>query len=269
MPGEQGARSSSKVVRKPRQLDWHKLPSLIAGAVLTISLVYLSTLSTNPKIASQKLDDSSAVLLRDQKTYQTAAQDILEHSILQRNKITFDSKKFDQQMRARFPEVNATAVTLPIMARRPVVELVIARPALIVTAGSKTVLVDVEGRVVALAGDVKNLQQLSLPVVVDENESNVEIGKGLLPKQSVDFITTFTTLLNDQQIAVESVRIPKTASEAQIKVKDKNYVIKTSLLSDPRQTAGTYFALLKQISKDKTSPTDYIDLRVEEKAYIK
>lgn len=263
-------RGAALTRKDPRQfLTWQKLPALGMTLVIVICGVYLSTLSTNPKIVDQNGPGQASVLLRDQSVYKTKAEQILKRSISNRSKITFDSTDIDKQMRQAFPEITATAVTLPLMGRRPIVELVVAQPQLILTNSSGSYVLDANGRAVAERSEVQAPEKLQVPVVGDQTNSKIELGKGALSSQSVTFITAFVRTLAERQITVNSVTLPAAASEVQLKIDGQNYYIKASLLSDPRQAAGAYLAITKKLSSEGATPSEYIDLRVEEKVFVK
>ncbi len=245
---------------------WQHVPTYLIGIVLVVSVIYSVTLSTNPRLVVK--NDRYSSLLHNQAVYQEAAAKALSDNLMSRTKITFDSSDFDKRMKQQFPELTATAVTLPLMGRRPVVEVVVGQPALVIRSSSGQFLLDSTGRVIAKLS-MKQLDSLTLPIVDDQGNQSYELGKGGLPSQSVEFITTFITELAQDNMKVQSVQLPPTASEAQFKLDSETYYIKTSLQTDVRIAAGSYLALKQKLDSERAKPAEYVDVRVEEKVYYK
>lgn len=271
MPSDQlsGKRGQEVKRRRTPAISWRQLPSIFISLTMFVCFFYLTTLSSDPRIADQVVSTQKSSLLREPSVYRQAAQRILERSLVNKSKITFNSSDFDKRMRAEFPEISATAVTLPIMGRRPVVELVIARPQIVLVTAQGSYLVDGQGRAVADAKDIKNLEKLSLPTVGEQAGTTVKLGEGVLPSQTVTFITTFVTQLASRGIKVTSITLPQAASEVQVRFEGAAYALKASLLTDPRQSAGAFLATKKRLDAENIVPSEYVDVRVEEKVFYK
>src|SRR5690242_990696 len=98
-PLERGAQN------KPNyQSKWLYIPSFIAAAALIISIGYIFSLSTTPKV--NIVMDSSEVGLHDIGTYQQAANSALSSSWLNHSKFTIDTGNVSRQLKQQFPELN-------------------------------------------------------------------------------------------------------------------------------------------------------------------
>lgn len=245
------------------------LPVLLAGAALFIGICYILTLSTNPKVVAVNAGSRSQ-LLRSQTEYQQAAEKLLSHSLSSRTKITIDANGFEQAMKKLFPELSNVTLTLPIMGRRPIVELQAAQPALILQVDhGDSFVIDTSGKAIMPANMLGDAKALNLPTVLDQSGLPVEVGKGVLTADEVEFITVVLAQLKAKNIEVESLTLPTVASELHLKPAGQPYYVKFDLQSDPKAAAGSYLAVKQKLDQDHVTPKEYIDVRVDEKAYYK
>lgn len=266
------AATSEPRIKKPTEnrlvsrYNWRHIPSLFALSAVLVSVVYLSTISPNPRLILIG-QNNGPDLLRDSKVYHQAAQKILSNSLADKSKLTIDSDGFSKEMQAQFPELLDVAITMPLMGRRPVVELVAAEPVLRLTAQNESYLLDSNGRVLIRAKDVAGVA--GLPEVRDQADVKAEVGKAILPGDSVAFITTFVNQLKAQKITIGEMTLPAKASELQVKLKDKPYYIKANLQTNPLVAVGQLLATKQKLEAEHKVPGEYIDVRVEEKVFVK
>lgn len=261
------AREGRGVLPTPGWQKWRYLPSYLAFVAVLVSIVYLLSVDVNPKIVVPV--SNTPGLLREQNVYQQAAQDILKSSIFNRSKITIDTLGVQREFERQFPEIEAASILLPITARRPVITLQPAEPALIIVTSGKQHIVDAHGRVILAASEATKAATAGLPVVVDESGLPAELGQTVLPRATSDFIITLVAQLQAKKLVVQSLTLPTLANELHIRIADQPYVLKFNTLNDARTSAGTFLALKLKLDADKTTPSEYIDLRVEERAYYR
>ena len=260
-----GLRKSSQTIK---QLRWRHLPSVVAMLAVLLSVGYLSTISPNPRLVLLGQSDG-ANLLRAKQDYVAASQDILKRNIADKSKITIDSAGFSREMKQRFPELSDVAITLPLMGRRPVVEVVASQPVLRISSQGQTYLLDAGGKALIKQTDASNIAQTRLFEVKDQSNLPLDVGKGALPKESVTFITTFINQLVQTGLAPSEISLPAKASELQVRLKDASYYLKASVMTDPRVAAGQFLAVKKRLEAEGKKPSEYIDVRIEEKVYVK
>lgn len=267
----QGARSTKVNKKSAPGIKWQQIPSILMSIALVASIGYVLSLSSSPKVVVRNAaSDPGSVFLRERAIYEEASQKVLESSILNRSKVTIDTAGFDRKMREKFPELSVASVTLPLMGRRPIVELVVVKPAMILSIkNDKTYILDEDGRAIIPVNEAKGIGSLQLPVVADESGDSFKAGEGVLTKQSVTFITTFVNQLSARKVKVSTITLPPLASEVQFKVDGQQYYIKASLMTDARQAAGSYLAMKAKLESDKVTPAEYIDVRVDEKVFYK
>lgn len=243
-------------------------PSLLAGIALVVCMVYVATLDTSPKIQSVS-GRHGKTLVQNASSYEDEAAEILARSILNRSKLLIDTDKVAEDLRAAFPELGDISVVVPLVSRRPIIEVRPTQPALIAASSEGAFIVDTEGRVLAKANEVDSSIRDPLPIVRDESGLSIEQGKILLPKETVSFIREVAGQLQAGKIEVESLTLPAVVNELHVRVAGKAYYVKFDIRGEGRGQAGTYLAVKERLEKDNKTPAEYIDVRVSEKAFYK
>jgi len=253
-------------VSKPPLL--HRLPSWIAAVAIFVSIAYLLTLTTTPRIVAANSSGTSS-LLRANAVYKQAASQILGFSLLNRLKFTIDTSGFEQSMKNKFPELSQASITLPLIGRQPVVELAASQPAILINSAGTTFALDSGGKAIIAASDLANLGQRQLPTVTDQSNVPVTLGKGVLTADEVNFIAVLNAQLIGQKLSIDSIMLPQVANELQVRLKGSPYYVRFDMENDPKQSAGTLAALKVNLDANHIVPSEYIDLRIPERAYYK
>lgn len=254
----------------PPRFSWRHLPLLFVAMSSLAFVLSILSLSTNPKIVIPKNSTTtSKTILRDTETYYRAAQSLLQKNLLNRSKITINTESIDLELQQQFPELARVSVTLPLMGRRPIIEVFGVEPKIILTNKSGAFIVDKNGKANAKVADFPSVKSLGLIAIEDQTDTNIEAGKGALDSQSVAFITTFVQQLSRNNIRLSNVVMPASATELRMYLADQKYYIKASLLTDPQIAVGQFLATQKKLVAEKSLPSEYIDVRVEEKVFVK
>ncbi|HSX53289.1 MAG TPA: hypothetical protein VLF90_02890 [Patescibacteria group bacterium] len=262
---EQGGRQMA--TKRPRANPWwHQVPSYIALGVIVVCLIYSLLLSSNAKVIVP-VASPDTVFLRSPETYQKATQSLLSHSFLNKNKITIDSSGIAHQLEQQFPELQQVSITLPLIGHRPLVYIQPIPPALTLISKNGLYVVDERGRAVIAADKVNKLASLQLPVVTDQSGLEVGVGKPVLSGSDVEFIMTVTGQLKAQKLALQSLILPPQAAELDLRLSGQPYLVKLNLKADAKQQMGTFLAVKKQLETNKQAPAQYIDVRVDGRAY--
>lgn len=238
-------------------------------AVLTglAGVMYILSLNTNPKIVLR--DTHRVVAIRSLDTYQQAARDILASSWVNRNKLTIDSGRVVRTMKQQFPELADVAVTLPITGHSPIVEIATVQPVLALSVQNGLFIVASNGKAVAAANEAKDTVLKTLPVVTDNSGVSLQTGKAALTKDTVAFIQHLVAQLQAQKLAVQTLNLPVAPSELDARLEGLPYYIKFNSLADVRQQVGAFLVVKQRLEGERTVPTEYIDVRVEEKVFYR
>lgn len=243
-------------------------PSFVATIVIAASILYSLSLNNDPKMNVVMPADGAAVT-RDEKEYYLAAQRLINGSLLNKTKITINTKSIENKLVAHFPELEKAEISLPISLRRPVVTLYPAKFALILTTGNSQLTLDSGGRAMLSNEDLSLTRSFDLPVVTDESGLAAEKGRQLLTEDEVSFISSLYKQLKVRGLEVESLTLPRLPSELHLRLKGVPYFVKFNLRTNSREAAGTFLAAKAKLKADSVEVSEYIDVRVEEKAYYK
>lgn len=270
--GETEVRSRSQQMETKRTRDrslWLKyFPLLLSLGIVLLAAAYLTTLSTSPRVTIERNKDRLTVT-QPTHVYETAAATILQRSLFNQSKLTINTDEVADALKAQFPELGDLVVTIPLIGRKPVIQTQPSTPSLILTGQSGSFIIDDNGRAVLASNQLASSIRDKLPVVSDGSEANVELGKQILTTDLVAFVTALQHQFAAKNTRVESYSFPALANELHVKVAGEGYYIKFNTDIDARQQIGTYIAVKERLENDNKLPSEYIDVRVEERAYIK
>ncbi len=253
----------SKSLRDPA-----RLPIILVGILVILSIGYSTTLTSSARLVVTKANKTPQ--LRSSSEYQSRADELLGSSVLNRNKLSINTNDVTTKLKQDFPEIEDVQVVLPLMGHRPIVELSLASPAIILASQNGVFVVDVNGIAIASLNQLSSGAVLNIPTLREEADLDLKLGKPVLSKQDVAFVTTISNQFSANKLQIESLNLPPLASELRVQLKDKKYFIKMSLSSDPRLAAGQYIAFHKdKVASGEVKPNEYVDVRVEERVYFK
>lgn len=266
--GRQADREQAKATGRRLGRFWlQRFGLIILMAAVVVSVLNVLTLSASTKVVTLTTSDDSAFLHSNQ-TYQTAADHYLSQSIWNRNKITVDTARLSRQLLNQFPELSSASVTIPLLAHRPVVYIEPAQPALVLIADNGSFIVDTTGKALIGAKSAASLDQSGLPVLTDQSGLRVQVNHPVLTSANISFIQTVFAELAAKQYAVSAMALPATASELDVQITGQPYFVKFNLqTNDAKGQAGTFLATIAQLHSQSTTPTKYVDVRVDGRAY--
>lgn len=242
------------------------IPSYMAFVIMAGAVIYALILQPNARIS---VPDKAGTIYRSPDQYQKAINSLWRRSILNRTKLTVRSADIERDIRTQFAEINTVKIELPLLGHRPAIFLEPAKPALKLISRNGSFYLDEHGKVLARTTEV-NQNQLDLPLIIDESAIPAEPGKSVIADPEAQFLHKLSEHLTAEQIQYESIVLPATAAkEADVRLAGQKYILKFSVLSDPRQAVGSYIAIRDKLSNEKITPAEYIDLRVEEKIFYK
>jgi hypothetical protein len=227
-------------------------------------------LSSSSKVDSLN-EPAASFLLHDQKTYQAAVDGYLARSIWNGNKLTINTEAIALNLQRDFPELTSVNVALPLVGHRPVVYIRSAAPRLLLAShAGQSYVVDENGKALIAATHVPNLAALKLPVIDDESGIHLSEGKTVLSSSSVSFIRVVLAELAAQHVSLQRISLPAGTSELDVYPSGVSYFIKFNLQSETALgQVGTYLATAEHLQEQGITPTQYIDVRVDGRAYYK
>lgn len=242
-------------------------PTLVAGLAIAISVGYMLTLDVTPKFVP--ITDSSDNLLRSNEVYEREGRELFDDSVLSRLKLSIDTNKLATDISNRFPEFKSVSVIVPLFSRRPIVQIEPAQPAFILANQTGAYIVNSDGRAVLEALDAPSSVRSKLIQVTDAAQLELEEGKPVLPAATVAFITSVIHQLDAKDVKIKSVALPPAAKELYVYVADKPYYVKFDVEGDARLQSGTFISVKQHLEQGNRDATEYIDVRVAERAYVR
>jgi hypothetical protein len=251
---------------------------LIGFVVLLGLVVYEMQLSTTPKVVSLS-KTSDIPFLQESTVYQQAARKLFGASAANRNKLTVDTAQIATVLQVQFPELDKASIALPLIGSVPTVYIRAADPALVLAASNGSFVVDRNGRALAEANHANSvkLAELSVPTVTDQSNLEVKLGQQVLPKDAAVFIGTVVSQLHAKGVEVQSMTLPMAAGELDVYVTGKSYFVKFNLQQNGQQggedeanvQAGTFLAVKHDLERQGKQPSQYVDVRLEGRAYYR
>lgn len=243
------------------------IPTVLAGVVIVGTLIYASLLSNQPRV--QILASSSGESLqRSEDVYADYVNRQLHSSVLNKSKLTFNAKPVIESLKNEFPEVDSAIVTLPLLGHKPIVKIAVASPAFILATSQGAYYVSDKGMPLVKVSDVED-RLTNVPTVSDETNLPIESGKQVLPSDTVTFIVQLLAHLSSTDVSYETVTLPLEVNEVRVKPMGVPYYVRFNSLQDARTQVGTYLAVKNRLRESRDQPKEYIDVRVEERAYYK
>lgn len=131
--------------------------------------------------------------------------------------------------------------------------------------GDEVWVLDADGAVIASAESLPS----KLPIVVDSTGLPVKAGDKVVPERFVKFAADVNRLVPKRgRVKIEELRVPETTSELYAKT-DKGYVLKFDTTRPASGEVEAMAKVLQEMARQGKSPAEYIDLRIEGKAYYR
>jgi hypothetical protein len=259
-------RHSSKYIR-----FMGSLPMFGVAILILVVVVSQLVLTTHPKLVILSSTSNSDLFLQSTSVYQRAADKLFSQSLGNQNKLTVDAAGISDRLKAMFPELSDVSVTLPVVGNQPTVYLQPAEPTLILSANGNSYVIDNTGRALAYAQSMPAQNRASLPQVVDQSGLQPQVGRQVLPSTSVAFIQTVLAQLKAQHVSVSKVVLPSASFEVDMYIAGKPYFVKFNMhdSSGALQQTGAYIAVAQDLAGKNITPSQYIDVRIDGRAYYK
>lgn len=249
----------------------HKGSRLISACILTIilaSMLYGLWLDSTPKVIIQA--NSQTAILQKTEVYEKAAQEILQASLVSKTKLSINSSDLSARMKDRFPELSEVEVRVPLAGHRVIFAIWPTQPALVLTSSeSGAFIVNSSGRAMVSAATIPDLSALNVPLVYDESGIALSPGVDILTEQEVAFIQMVIFQLEAAGEPATELILPLVASELHVRLPKQPYFIKFNMQGEGRLQVGTFLAAQKRFKREGIVPSQYVDVRIPQKAFYK
>ncbi len=202
--------------------------------------------------------------------YQKSTAAAIDSSIFNRFKPTISSADIASALIQKYPEIAYAAVTVPLFGFTPTVHIQLAKPALIYTGGNgRSYLVNNNGIIIT---DSKSVQPAELKGLPQINSTSSVLLKNMqvLAPQSVIFIETVAQAFSAEKIQISKMDLVPMAEELDVYPAGVPYYVKFNLhQTDALSQVGTYLAAVATLKQQNIIPSQYIDVRLDGRAYYK
>ncbi len=242
------------------------LSIIFGGVIILVCGIYMLGLSTDPKIVVYGKRD----LLRNEQEYSKQAKAILEKSLSNRSKLTINTQKIETELTSQFAELSSVEVSTSLIRHKPIINLTLASPSAILNTRSSKFLLDENGRALFdINKDTPKFNSSRLPLIEDKTEIPVKLGKPALTSAQVSFIYDIVLQSESRQLKVSSMDLVSGGGELDVRYEGLPYFVKFNFFEDARKSSGTFFAAKERLELENKLPTEYIDVRIPERAYVK
>jgi hypothetical protein len=238
---------------------------IIGGAGL---VVFATTLTTNPVIELKK----SNAQYYEANVYQEAAIEAIKSNILNRSKLLFQETSFEEKLKEQFPEISQAKPVIPLGGRNLTVIISVSDPFAYVSSGTDTGIINSEGVLV-----VKNSKEVLanlLNLKFTEPQSNFTVGSRILTTSEVNMLLMLRaemkslTFQDNKSAEIKDVLFDVAKGQLEAKLINKPFFIKLTTFNEAEQQVGGAKATIKQLDKENSLPTQYIDVRVPGRAFV-
>lgn len=244
-------------------------PAIFSLVVVGVAFLYSTTLNTNSRLELDGHGTSISGLTRSLQEYEYAISVLMDTSLLNQSKLTINTDKLAEDIEGQFPELHDVTVTVPLIGRKLLIQANVSKPIVILSGAGGSFGLNTRGIPIVKASDLPSSVRDALPVVIDSADNEIRLGKQVLTSEFTMFIYNLARQADADGINVESYTLPTDSNEVHIKPKGEGYHIKFYAESDVRTQVGTYLALKKHVEAEGKSVAEYIDVRVEERAYYR
>lgn len=189
---------------------------------------------------------------------------ILDSSLFGRNTIFLSTDKLAKQLMDQDKQLGGVKIGRDFV-NGLIVTITEETPSLGWQSGSSVFVLSSDGRAIGLVEKADS----NMPIVVDSANIPVNIGQKVVPTEFIDFVQIITQGLRAQKIDFVQLSVPA-ESVGELYVQTKvGYKIKFDTARDGAAQLNDLKAVLASLSSQKKTPTEYIDLRIEGRAFYK
>jgi len=245
--------------KSPRQLFIRFLDVLLLVTIVA-GLIFCSIIKARPRtIVSSNAYHPSSV-------YEEAANNAFA-ALRNRTKLTLDERGITSALKIQFPEIDAVKIEVPIISQIPTLRLNIAAPTFNFSVNNNLYVVGSNGVIAGLSSQLAGAS--SLPSVIDQSGFTAAPGKQVLGTEAITFINTLLAQCRRAGVKVQSLTLPASAQELDLRAENQPYYVKFYLGGDVLNQAGQYLAAKHKFDSENSQPEQYLDVRVAGKIYYK
>lgn len=261
------ASQQPSVSRSTHRSRFKRLSSIAVLVLVALIAIACLRLNDNAKVVPLNSENGQA-FLRETSVYEAAVHKAFS-AFFNGNKLTVNTGKITDDLQREFPELKAVSISLPFFGSRPSVYIQPTEPRIILVSSEGMFVLDSNGRALITGNQVARLNELEIPLVTDQSNINIEVGKVVLPRDTVAFITEVAGQFKAKGLSVTGMTLPPGTNELHVRFGGAGYAVKFNLHGNAREETGAFLATKARLEQERKVPKEYIDVRVENRAYYK
>jgi hypothetical protein len=236
--------------------------------IIILLIMNISLSSTTVRVKG------SSYHYRSIEDYQRITDGILTKQLAYRSKITLSSERLESEIRTAIPEAEEVVAVVPLAGRQLQVILHIAEPLIRIQRQQSNMqgVISTAGIVTSEAtSDVIAANFASLPIITIVGVDTT-IGAQILTQSEIGLIS----LLLKECDGSEPFRPKVTAIEFNVQKREMNirfesvsYYGKVTPERESRTQVGALIKTLQYLKEQGSTPTEYIDVRVDDRVFVK
>lgn len=243
------------------------VPAILAVIAIVGILLYSLWIQPRPNIV---VLSQQGTVYQDSSAYQKAINEAWGGQLGNQFKMSVDAVALQNKIAEAVPDAANVQVQLPLLGRKPTVVITPGTPVLELVTIDGNYFVDKNGKVLANVAQVKQNQLKNVPTVLDESGVKAEPGKTILTIEQAEYIHALSRQLAADGLEVQSMTLPaNAANEVDVRLKGQNYYIKFATTGEARQGVGAYLAVKNKFESEGVKPSEYVDVRIDEKVFYK
>lgn len=236
---------------------WHYSPYGI-GAIVIIYLVLFSNIF---QINTINVQGPNTALSQD---LQRGTEQYLDARLFGRNWLFVNTQDLRNTLQKSFSGQESIAVD-KVFASKLVIKTDEQKPAIAWKTGSRRFVISVNGRVMS---ELQPNQDSSYVVVTDNSNIPVSVGDNVAGREFVAFTTAVADYMKANNLGPTELYISETTGELNAK-SSQGYIIKLDATTDPAAQIRSLQAIIDHLKSTNKKPNEYIDLRIEGKAFYR
>lgn len=242
------------------------------GIIIILFLVIANTTLSDAIVKIN--NDSQANMYRSLDKYSEGVNKIFESNIKNRSKLTLNSSALEAKIKTQFPEVKTAVVVTPLAGRRLQVGLELEKPlARLNQALSNTQAVLSESGTVVLenSATVVNEQFAQIPSISIPNIT-YSIGDQILTSSEAGLIRLLISEFDgsvNYRHKVKSIEFDVQKREIRVRFEGVGYYAKLTPERESRVQVGALVSALRSTGEQGSLPTEYVDVRVDDRVFVK
>lgn len=248
--------------KKNKKISFKTIFKIVIYSLLVLALIYAVVASSLFKVKKIELEGNQTL---NSDSLKSQIQSVVGSSILNQNILFVSESQINQLLKTNNYQISQAKIE-----RKPFntikVTITEQKPSVIWRSGNKVSIFTEDGR--AYTGEPNQTLLSSLPTVEDTTNLPVRSGEKTVSEQFVKFVGDIYTQLPQKGVEIQVMQIEETTTEL-IVVTKQGYKIKFDTTRPVSEQVTDLIAVLDLIKKQNKKITQYIDLRINSKAFYK